>query len=85
MSATIVALTELIGRPVRDAAGRVAGRVADLLLLPHEHSSRVASFVVRTGTADRLVPTGDIAPLSGPSLYASSDSTTLRPCTSMIC
>ena len=53
---TTFALTELLGRPVVDAAGTPAGRLRELVLAPQEDRARVSSFIVKTKAGDRLLP-----------------------------
>src|SRR5262245_44782470 len=55
---SLVALSELIGAPVRDAAGVTAGRVREIAVAPQEHPTRVAYLVVRTSTGERALPAG---------------------------
>jgi CBS domain-containing protein/sporulation protein YlmC with PRC-barrel domain len=51
-----VALTDLLGRPVMDSAGLVAGRVREVALAPQEDRARVSLLVVKTKHGDRIVP-----------------------------
>ena len=51
-----VALTDLLGRPVLDSAGLVAGRVREVALAPQEDRAHVALLVVKTKAGDRVVP-----------------------------
>src|SRR6185312_7247699 len=53
---TTFALTELLGRPVVDAAGTPSGHLRELVLAPQEDRARVSSFIVRTKSGDRLLP-----------------------------
>lgn len=53
---SLVALSELIGAPVRDAAGVAAGRVREIAVAPQDHPTRVAYLVVRTSTGERALP-----------------------------
>src|SRR5260370_40335071 len=50
-----VALTELLGAPVVDPSGAVAGRVRGLAIAPQEDPARIAGIVVRTRHGDRLL------------------------------
>ena len=52
---SLVALSELIGAPVRDAAGVAAGRVREIAVAPQDHQTRVAYLVVRTSGGDRAL------------------------------
>ncbi len=51
-----LALSDLIGAPVRDNTGAQAGKVREVALSPQENSSQVSSFVVKTRHGNRLVP-----------------------------
>jgi magnesium transporter len=70
-----VALTELLGRPVRDSAGAVAGRVREVAIAPQDDRSHVALLIVRTKTGDCIVPVHRLRRVDPKSLQAS----TLRP------
>jgi magnesium transporter len=50
-----VALTELLGAPVVDPSGAVAGRVRGFAISPQEDPVRIAGIVVRTSRGDRLL------------------------------
>src|SRR5262245_558431 len=50
-----VALTELLGAPVVDPSGAVAGRVRGLAIAPQEDPARIAGVLVRTGRGDRII------------------------------
>ena len=51
-----LALSELLGSTVYDATGSVCGRVREVALAPQEDRSRVASFIVKTGSGNRVLP-----------------------------
>src|SRR5215475_11560736 len=51
----IVALSELIGATVRDDSGAARGRVREIAVAPQEHPTRVAFFIVRTATGERVL------------------------------
>jgi len=53
---SLVALSELLGAPVRDAAGVAAGRVREIAVAPQDHPTRVAYLVVRTASGERALP-----------------------------
>jgi magnesium transporter len=54
-----VALSEMLGAPVRDASGVVRGRVREIAVAPQEHPTRVAYLIVRTPDGERtLAPDG---------------------------
>src|SRR5215475_14234028 len=51
----IVALSELLGATVRDDSGAATGRVREIAVSPQEHPTRVAFFIVRTPTGERVL------------------------------
>ena len=55
MMATL-ALSELLGSTVYDATGAVCGRVREVALAPQEDRSRIASFIVKTASGNRVLP-----------------------------
>lgn len=50
-----LALTELLGAPVVDSTGAVAGRVREVTLLPQDDPAQIAAVIVRTGEGDRIL------------------------------
>ncbi len=62
---TSLALSELLGQPVFDAAGAKVGRVREVAMLPQEDSNHVALLVVRTGGGDRLLTTKLVHSING--------------------
>ena len=52
----VLALSDLLGAPVRDHDGAIRGRVRELAVAPQEHPTRVAHLIVRTPDGDRMVP-----------------------------
>ncbi len=60
-----LALTELLGAPVFDAAGAVGGRVREVALSPQEDRARVSTFIVRTKRGDRLLPWAAVKSVNG--------------------
>jgi sporulation protein YlmC with PRC-barrel domain len=75
---SLVALSELLGATVRDAAGVARGRVRDIAVAPQDHPTRIASLIVRTASGDRTVPAEVIKTL-GPSLRTDSDAGAWEP------
>jgi CBS domain-containing protein/sporulation protein YlmC with PRC-barrel domain len=68
----LVALSELIGAPVRDAAGLAAGRVREVAVAPQDHPTRVAYLIVRTATGERSLP-ADALKSCGGTVRATTD------------
>ncbi|MBI2682685.1 MAG: magnesium transporter [Acidobacteriales bacterium] len=50
-----LALSQLLGAPVVDAAGAVGGRVREVALAPQDDPVRVAAYIVRTAQGDRIL------------------------------
>lgn len=55
-----LALTELLGTPVFDAAGSRCGRVRELALIPQDDRARIACFIVKTAAGTWLLPFGSV-------------------------
>ncbi len=68
---SIVALSELLGAVVRDAAGVAAGRVREVAVAPQDHPTRVAYLIVRTPAGERMLPAGALT-ACGATVRASS-------------
>ncbi|HEY1265565.1 MAG TPA: CBS domain-containing protein, partial [Terriglobales bacterium] len=66
-----VALTELLGSPVFDAAGSQVGRVREVALAPQEDRSRVSTFIVKTKSGNRVLPFTAIGSING-GVYATT-------------
>ena len=59
-----LALTELLGLPVYDPAGR-CGRVRELAIAPAEDRARIALLIVRTKSGDRALPFSWVKAMNG--------------------
>src|SRR3954449_170162 len=53
---SLVALSELLGAPVRGATGAVLGRVREIAIAPQDHPTRIAYLIVRTPDGERVLP-----------------------------
>ncbi len=62
---TALALTELLGAPVRDAAGVACGRVREVALAPQEDRIRISLLIVKTKAGDRVLPLQSVATING--------------------
>src|ERR1700678_1461025 len=51
-----LALSELLGATVYDPSGAASGRVREVTLAPQEDRSRIASFIVKTKSGNRVIP-----------------------------
>lgn len=59
-----LALSEILGAPVRDSTGAVRGRVREVALAPQDNPAHIAGFVIRTDDGDRLVAPDKLADLN---------------------
>ena len=57
---SLVALSELLGAPVRDASGTVRGRVREIAVAPQDHPTRIAYLVIKTADGERTVGRRDL-------------------------
>src|SRR5215475_5325494 len=57
---SLVALSELLGAPVRDASGTVRGRVREVAVAPQDHPTRVAYLIVKTPDGERMLPSDGV-------------------------
>src|SRR5213078_3234939 len=53
---SLVALSELLGAPVRDATGTVQGRVREIAIAPQDHPTRIAYLIVKSSDGERVLP-----------------------------
>jgi CBS domain-containing protein len=60
-----LALTELLGSPVRDSAGQSCGRVREVALTPQEDRVRISVLIVKTKSGDRLLPLQSVTSING--------------------
>jgi len=71
---SLVALSELLGAPVRDASGAVRGRVREVAIAPQDHPTRIAFLIVHTADGERMLPSASLKSC-GPVVRATDDST----------
>jgi len=60
-----MALSQLLGTTVYDAAGEASGRVREVALAPQEDRSRIAVLIVKTASGNRLLPFNSISTING--------------------
>jgi len=58
-------LSELLGCPVYDPSGAASGRVREVTLAPQEDRSRVASFIVKTKSGNRVLAFASVSAING--------------------
>src|SRR5437763_14779694 len=59
------ALSELLGAPVIDSSGAVAGRVREIVLTPQTSRNESFSFIVKTPKGDRILPREAVQNVNG--------------------
>jgi magnesium transporter len=62
---TALALTELLGAPVRDSAGQACGRVREVALAPQEDRVRISVLIVKTKGGDKVLPLQSVSSIIG--------------------
>jgi len=62
---SVLALTELLGAPVTDSAGKACGRVREVALAPQEDRVRISVLIVLTKAGDRVLPLQSVASING--------------------
>lgn len=62
---TTLALSDLLGSPVYDRTGTASGRVREVTLAPQEDRSRIASFIIKTKTGNRILPFSAVTEING--------------------
>ena len=72
---SLVALSEMLGAPVRDASGAVRGRVREISVAPQEHPTRIAHLIVRTADGERFLRLGDLKS-AGATVRTTTDAST---------
>jgi CBS domain-containing protein len=50
----------MLGASVRDASGRVKGRIREIAVAPQDHATRVAFLIVRTADGERVLPSASV-------------------------
>lgn len=60
-----LALTELLGAPVIDSAGKACGRVREVALVPQDDRVRIAFLIVKTRAGDRVLPLQAVSAING--------------------
>jgi magnesium transporter len=60
-----LALSELLGATVYDPSGAASGHVREVTLAPQEDRSRIASFIVKTKSGDRVLPLAAVSAING--------------------
>jgi CBS domain-containing protein/sporulation protein YlmC with PRC-barrel domain len=67
-----IALSRILGAPVYDASGHVAGHVREVALSPQDDPNRVSEFIVKTRDGDRLLSSKHVYAVLGATVRAST-------------
>jgi magnesium transporter len=67
-----IALSRILGAPVYDSSGSVAGHVREVALSPQDDPNRVSDFIVRTHDGDRLLASKEVYAVLGATVRAGS-------------
>jgi len=65
-------LSELIGATVYDPSGGAIGHVREVTLAPQEDRTRIASYIVKTKTGNRVLPFSGVSAIDA-NIHASSN------------
>ncbi len=68
---TSLPLSELLGATVYDPSGAASGHVREVTLAPQEDRDRIASFIVKTKSGNRILPFSAVATIDA-NIHASS-------------
>jgi sporulation protein YlmC with PRC-barrel domain/CBS domain-containing protein len=68
-----LSLSELLGATVYDPSGAATGRVREVTLAPQEDRSRIASFIVKTKSGNRVIPFSAVSTIDT-NIHASTNS-----------
>jgi CBS domain-containing protein/sporulation protein YlmC with PRC-barrel domain len=69
---TTLPLSELLGATVYDPSGAATGRVREVTLAPQEDRNRIASFIVKTKSGNRVLPFASVKTIDG-NVHASTN------------
>ncbi|HWZ44336.1 MAG TPA: CBS domain-containing protein [Candidatus Saccharimonadales bacterium] len=61
MATEQIALSSILGAPVYDSSGMLAGRVREVAISPQDDTARISGLVVKTRDGDRLLPMGSLS------------------------
>ncbi len=67
-----LSLSELLGSPVYDPSGAPTGRVREVTLAPQEDRTRIASYIVKTKSGNRVLPFSAVSTIDA-NIHASTN------------
>src|SRR5215471_18120124 len=65
-----IALSTILGAPVYDSAGELAGHVREMALSPREDAGRISDLIVKTPDGDRLLSAKAVTGVDGRAIKA---------------
>jgi magnesium transporter len=60
-----IALSTILGAPVYDGSGELAGQVREVAISPQEDPNRISDIIVKTRDGDRLLSVKSLLPMEG--------------------
>lgn len=67
-----IALSTILGAPVFDGSGELAGHVREIALLPQADAGHISDLIVKTSDGDRMLSTEAVSALDGRTIRARS-------------
>src|SRR5690242_2331907 len=67
-----IALSAILGAPVYDGSGALAGHVREVALSPREDAGNISELIIKTSEGDRLLPAKAVTGLDGRTVKAKS-------------
>lgn len=74
-----IPLSTLLGAPVYDGSGGLAGHVREVALSPRDDAARVSDFIVKTSDGDRMLPAKAVSGLDGRTIKTKSNAAEWPP------
>src|SRR5215472_8490636 len=67
-----IALSSILGAPVYEASGALAGHVREVAISPQDDPGHISDLVVKTSSGDRLLPVNSVSSLDRSAVRAPS-------------
>jgi len=74
-----IALSTILGAPVYDSSGKLAGHVREVALSPSDDAAHLSDLIVKTSEGDRMLPTKGVSGVDGKTVRARSKATEWPP------
>src|SRR5215831_8024039 len=74
-----IALSTILGAPVYDSSGKLAGHVREVALSPRDDAAHLSDLIVKTSEGDRMLPTKGVSGVDGKTVRAKSKATEWPP------